>query len=485
MLDLPTLRPYQDDLLDAIIEQYQRGYRRVLARADTGAGKTVVFSAITLRATLKRKRVTIAAHRVEIVDQISRALDSFGVRHGRIQSGHTMTGDPVQVAMIITLGKRLDQIAAPDLFVIDECHHATGGSYRVIADRWIKTRILGVTATPNRLDGRGLNDCFDVMVEAIPMADLIAQGFLAGYTYLAPPTRIDLSSVATRNGDYAVDQLAAATDKSVITGDAVGHAKMYLAGRPAIVFTVTVEHAEHVAAQFAEAGFRAASVDGSMSSKERRSRIEGIGNGNLDILTSCQLISEGTDIPAVGGAILLRPTKSLALHLQQVGRSLRPKSDGSNAVILDHVGNIRHGLPDAPRIWSLAAKKKKKHEDAPVAQCEVCYRVFGVYPNWKQKLRDHNEPCQEPTDPRCLLMSEGSSGGERELPEAEEGTLSVVSTSPEWAGGLNIATARGTEWYRLMDRADTLEKLAQVAKARGYHWKWARNVMAARARKAA
>ena len=480
---IPALRDCQNGLLDAIIEQYRLGHRRVLARADTGFGKTIVFCAITLRSMQKGKRVVITAHRAEIVEQISRALDSFGVRHGRIQTGHSMTNDPIQVSMVITLGKRMAQMPEPDLLVIDECHHACGGSYKTITNTWQKARVLGVTATPNRLDGRGLDDSFDVMVEAIPMSELISLGYLAPYTYLAPPSKVDLTNVSTRNGDFDTGELAAAMDRSVITGDAVAHAQKYLSGRPAVVFAVTVEHAWHVAEQFAAAGFRAASVDGSVGKVERRDRIAAIGDGRLDILTSCELISEGTDLPVVGGAILLRPTKSLALHLQQVGRVLRPKPDGSKAVILDHVGNIKHGLPDAPRQWTLKARKKRPAAGA-VTQCEVCYRVFATKPGWRQEILDTEGPCEQPGEPDCALRQPDIGAG-RSTPDEEAGALQEFATTPEWAGGLNVASARGNDWYALLRRAETFEQLDQIRKARGYHWKWARQVMAARERKRA
>lgn len=471
---IPTLRPCQDDLLDAIIAEYQKGHRRVLARAETGFGKTVTFSAITLRSMRKNKRVIIMAHRTEIVDQISRALDSFGVRHGRIQTGHTMTDDPIQIGMVITVSKRIDKLPVPDLIIIDECHHACTGSYKVVTQAWPHAHILGVTATPERLDRRGLDDDFDVMVQAIPMAKLIEQGYLAQFTYLAPPTKVDLSGIKTRLGDYAADQLAEAMDKAVITGDSIDHYRTYLAGRPAIAFAVTVEHAEHIAAQFNAAGFRAASVDGSMDKKVRKDRIAGIGDGRLNVLTSCEILGEGVDIPVVSGAILLRPTKSLSLYLQQVGRVLRPKPDGSNAIILDHVGNVHaHGMPDMEREWTLAARKKR--DSGPgVATCKQCFRAFQVQPDWKEEetcLNGQPEGCI--LDPTPVVAAKGT-------PEIVEGKLSIITTTPDWAGGRDIARVKGPELVTAINMADTPEKLREIAKARGYHPGWIRHILNSR-----
>ena len=425
---IPTLRGCQDDLIDAIAAKYSERFRRVVAVASTGFGKTIVFCALAARAMRKGKRVVIVAHRVEIVDQISWALDSFGVRHGRIQTGHSMTDDPIQVCMVITLAKRLDRIPEPDLFIVDECHHAVAASWKTIADAWQTARILGVTATPVRGDGRGLGEAFDAMVEAIPMSELIAAGYLSQYTYLAPPGQVDLSAIKTRMGDFAIDELAEAVDKAVITGDCIEHYRTYLNGRPAIAFAVTIAHAEHIAEQFRAAGFRAASVDGKMDKAERRQRIAAIGNGGLNVLTSCDIVSEGTDIPVVSGALLLRPTKSTGLFLQQVGRVLRPKPDGSAAVILDHVGNVhRHGMPDAPRQWSLDSKKK--NQDQPGAStCPKCFRAFQSFPGWK-KTADCNEGQPE----GCILNPTESDGENAKAPpEVVAGELKIVTNIPAW-----------------------------------------------------
>lgn len=471
---IPILRPYQDSMVADIRSAFAR-YRRVLAVAPTGSGKTITFAYITANATLKQKRVVIAAHREEIVRQISVALDAMGVRHGRIQAGHRMTDDLVQVAMIVTLGKKIQGLPSPDLLVIDECHHAVSPSYRAVAEAWPTTRILGVTATPARLDGRGLGGCFDTMIIGPQTADLIAQGFLAPYRYLAPPVKIDLSEIRTSRGDYAIDELGEAMDKTVIVGDAISHYRAHLDGKAAIAFCVTVQHAEHTAEAFAAAGYRAASVDGSMGNIERRIRMESIGDGRLQVLTSCDLISEGVDVPIVSGAILLRPTKSLALNLQQIGRVLRPKPDRSHATILDHVGNVHvHGMPDAARSWSLVGKDKSKAP--PTATCEVCYRVFGTFPGWKLK-----EQCNELCPDGCVLtIDQADAGGGRPSPEVVDGQLTQFTNMPSWSDGLNIATVRGPDWGELLQRADTVEKLKEIARARGYHWRWINHIMKAR-----
>jgi DNA repair protein RadD len=459
------LRPKQVGFVGDIRGAF-RCFRRVLGVAPTGFGKTAVFSFITSEVARRGKLIIILAHRVEIVEQISIALDRFGVRHGRIQPGHVMTEDRVQVGMVQTVARRLDRIPEPDLLVIDEAHHAVAGTWKTICEAWTKCLLLGVTATPRRLDGRGLGDAFDTMVIGPSVADLIAEGFLAAYDYLAPPAKVDLSGVGTRMGDYKIDELAGAMDRSVITGDAVSHYRSHLAGRPAIAFCVSIAHAEHVAEQFRQAGFQAASVDGKLDAAIRRDRLAAIGDGRLNVLTSCDLISEGTDIPVVAGAILLRPTKSLSMAVQQVGRVLRVKPDGSRAVILDHVGNVNlHGLPDTPRDWKLDASKKKL-ESMPTATCKACYQVFAVEKGWRRG------PCED--EPGCLF-AEREAVGKPEL-EIVDGTLEAMT--PE-----RLAALRSKPLRELLTGNETRAELEEIRKARGYAAGWVWHVLNERKQK--
>ena len=473
-----NLRPYQETGVQNIRSAMGKN-RRVLFVLPTGGGKTVTFSYIAWSAQKKGKRIYIAAHRAEIVEQISRALAQFNVQHGRIQPGRTLTADAVQVCMIQTLSRRLEKMPAPDMLIYDECHHAVTGAYVAVANHFPNARILGVTATPERLDGRGLGEAFDIMVQGPPSRWLIENNFLADFDYYAPATQLDLSSVKTSMGDYALDDLAKAVDKPTITGDAITHYRRFLDGRPAIAFCVTVEHAKHVAATFNEAGIAAASIDGTMSGAERDAVINGLKSGAIKVMTSCELISEGFDVPAVSGAILLRPTKSLAMSLQQAGRALRLKPDGSKAVILDHVGNVnRFGTPKTDRQWSLDSKKRKA-EESGVHACKACFKVFDHDEFISRK--ESGAGCGEPEE-GCIFVAKERSEGDGAGREIEQvaGELTAITESPAWAQGINIARAAGAEFKEMLAKADTLEKLKEIARIRGYHWKWAARIMSAR-----
>jgi superfamily II DNA or RNA helicase len=450
------LRDYQVKAVENIRDAYRRGLRAPLLVLSTGAGKTVIFCDITERVVLKKNRVYILVHRQELLRQTSEHLDRLGIDHGLIAPGNSLTGDPVQVASVQTLVKRLHKLPEPDLIILDECHHSAAGSWRKILDAWPRARLLGVTATPCRLDGSGLGKhvggYFDCLVEGPTIRNLIDRGFLSQPVVYAPPSEVDLSGVQIKAGDFDQKQIAERVDKPKITGCAIEHYQRLCPGAPAIAFTTTIEHAEHVAAQFNAAGIPAAHLAGDLPDTVRRHRIEQLANGQLRVLTSCNIISEGTDIPVVTAAILLRPTQSMGLYLQQVGRALRVCPGKSKAIILDHVGNcLRHGLPDEKRSWTLDASKKKKREkneiqEARNRQCDVCYAVFSAglskCPQCGAEVKTSREK---------LMVVDG---------ELKEMTAESIEN---WRKVRKIE-----EW-----RADSLEEFIEIGRQRGYAPAWA------------
>ena len=377
------LRPYQAQAVSGLRDALRTADSALLVM-PTGAGKTVVFTEIARLATEKNKTVFVLVHRRELINQASDKLAKAGVKHGIIAAGFDRSTHSVQVCSVQTLVRRLKTVTtAPDLVIIDEAHHAVAGSWEKVIQHFQDARLVGVTATPSRLDGRGLGSHFSTLVQGPYVGQLVDSGFLSPHKVFAPPLKVDLTTVKTRAGDYANDQLSEAMDRPTITGDAVDHYCRLADGLPAIAFCCSIAHATSVCSAFTAVGYRAKLVTGSMPMDERDDAISGLADGRTQVLCSVDVVSEGTDVPAVSAAILLRPTQSEALYLQQVGRILRPQP-GKIAIVLDHVGStIKHGFVDDRRIWSLDTKPKRQRKDeaAPsVRQCPKCFAAFKPQP---------------------------------------------------------------------------------------------------------
>jgi len=457
-----SLRPYQEKCIADIRLAFRQGHQSVLFQSPTASGKTVIFAFITEAAAAKGNRVIIMMHRQEILLQTSRALLSLGVPHGLIAPRFTPTKELVQVASVQTLVRRLDKFPVPELIVIDEAHHTVAGSWRKIIEHFPKAKILGVTATPHRLDGKGLGrksgGFYDTLVLGPSVTDLIEQGYLSKPVVYAPPTGINLSGVHRRFGDYVQSEVEEIIDKPKITGSAVEHYGKICPGAPAIAFCVSVAHAEHVAGKFNDAGIPSLSIDGKLNDAERKDRIDALASGRIRVLTSCEIVSEGTDIPIVTAAILLRPTQSLALHLQQVGRVLRIHPEKERSIILDHVGNtFRHGFPDDEREWSLVgakdAPKKGNNGASPYIQCDMCYAVF---------MRTL------PACPECGFVRQITP---RKIEQVDGELREITRRERE-----RVQRDRRRE----VARARTEDELRRIARERGYKPGWVYQIMRAR-----
>lgn len=378
------LRPYQAEIVERFRAEFRNGRRAVVCKLATGGGKTVLGS-FMVKGSEKRGLVCWwLVHRRELLSQASRTFYSMGIEHGFVAGGRPTDLDArVQVGSVQTVARRLDRLPPPDLIVFDEAHHTGAAQWQRIYDAFPEAKKIGLTATPWRLDGVGLGRWFETMIEGPSVGDLIDAGSLSSYRLFAPSS-VDTSAVATMAGDFQRDQLAAIMDKPTITGDAVQHYLRLARGKRAVAFAVSIEHSRHIAAQFRAAGIPAEHVDGTMATDQRDAAVQRFIAGETLVLSNAELFGEGFDVPAIEAVILLRPTKSLGLHLQQVGRALRPCDGKAEAIILDHAGNsLVHGLPDDDREWSLEDRKKRRKAEAaevPVRQCPKCFRVFRPAP---------------------------------------------------------------------------------------------------------
>lgn len=457
-----ALRGYQEEFVGRIRGEIRMGFRRILGTAPTGSGKTVCFSYMVSRVAEKGRSAVIVVHRDELLQQVSRALSAFNVDHGFIAAGYPDDRRyRVRVASAMTLVRRAERIRCPDLLIIDEAHHAAKGTtWAKIAEQWSDAVTIGVTATPERLDGKGLDHAFDRLVIGPTVAELIETGNLSPYRMFCPSAP-DLFNVKTRMGDYAQDQLGEVMDTQAITGNAVAHYRQHARGTRALAFCVSIAHCTHVRDQFHAAGISSEQIDGGMQKAERARVIRDFTNGDIQVLTSCNLVSEGFDLPALQTAILLRPTQSLALYLQQVGRALRPYHGKEFAVILDHAGNAaRHGLPDDERSWRLEGRSREERRRQSMATqrvslCDSCFAAMS------------------PTVTVCPFC-----GVERERPgrvlDEREGQLREVDLQ-------KVQRARKRE----QGAAQSLDALIRLGRERGYKnpERWARHVYEARQRK--
>jgi len=408
------LRPYQEKAVADIRDAFSQGVRRPLLVMPCGAGKTQVFSYIAKGVASNGKRVLILAHRRELLQQISRSLGNWSVKHSIIDS--ESPGIPrtnVVVGSVFTVHRRLKWMPSYDLIIQDEAHHCSGtNTFSQVLQNYPTTRQLGVTATAARSSGEPLGDSFDDIVRGPGVAELTAMGHLCPLEVYAPAIP-DLSGVHRRAGDYAVGELDDAMNKPTVTGDAVDHYRRYAHGKLAVVFCVSIAHSEKVAAAFRAAGYRSAHVDGKMETYRRDRILKEFSERQIDVLTSCSLITEGWDCPIAEVGIMLRPTQSMPLFIQMAGRLCRTYPGKQKAILLDAAGNTaRHGFIDDAREWSLDGVRKTNTES--VTRVMTCQKCFAAY---------RSPPC-----PRCGHVNETRG---RKIKQVE-GDLQLVADASEY-----------------------------------------------------
>lgn len=470
------LRPYQQAMVAEARQALASGHRRVMLQLPTGGGKTVVFCAITQAAVARGRRVLILVHRRELVVQTRAKLAQFGLHSDAITPRGTITGQPVAVAMVQTLAKRPAQQTGWDLVIVDEAHHALASTWANVLDP-MPCRVLGFSATPCRLDGRPLGHQFDHMVQGPTVAQLIEARALSDFRYLALPPLFNSKGVRKVGGDYSRAAIAAQVDRRC--ADVVSTWRRHASDRRTIVFVPSVKVAENLVEQF---GGCAALVEAKLARADRDAVLQRFASGALQVLISVDLVSEGFDVPACDCVLLARPTDSLVVFLQQVGRALRPSS--RPALILDCVGNVhRHGLPDAERCWSLSASARD--DDArkvePISTCERCLSV------WNRQT--HGRAC-----PHCGWLPPKVERGElrvtrEELVEIQREHAAAVDSwaadrqglPPDWLDPEDYQRVEAGQHYlaRKANRAaeeaacDSLADWQRLARLRGFKPGWA------------
>lgn len=431
------LRPYQNDLVEQVRTAWRQGSKSPCIVLPCGGGKSCIVAEMARRTTFRGKRVLFLVHRRELCEQIENTFRRWGVDMSLCR-----------VMMVQTATRRLAKLPRPALIITDENHHSLAKTYRRIYDHFADVPRVGVTATPVRLNGEGLGDVNDRLIVGVSAKQLIEMKCLAPYDYYAPSIA-DLTGLHTRAGEYVAGDIEKAMMKSTVYGDAIKYYRELANGRKAICYCASVKHSLRCAEEFRAAGIAAAHIDGNTPKPERARIISDFRAGEIRILCNVDLISEGFDVPDCECSILMRPTRSLTLYIQQSMRCMRYR-EGKRAVIIDHAGNYaRFGMPDDDRKWSLESKPREKRERpetaAGVKQCPECFCVF--HPPEGEKEYE----C-----PMCGYLFEKKS---RTLEEDKDAGLVKIEGFK-----LDLRTPADCHTYA---------ELLEYAKAKGYKAGWA------------
>lgn len=434
---IPQLRDYQETFVDAITQAAADGKRRILAVLPTGAGKSVVLSSIISHAVSNGKKVLVCVHRRELLAQMRAHLEKWGVQSGMILSGEEWDNSTgVNVASIQTLHswvirRRKEKHPTADLVVFDECHHSISArTWHDIAALYSEAFILGVTATPISRSGKGSAAHYDAMVIGPSPRELTEAGWLVGAKYYVP-TIPDLTGVRIQAGDYNEKQLAEKMDHPKLIGDIVQNWSIIAPTRRTIVYTSGVRHSMNLAEQFKAIGVKAEHVDGNTDNALRKETLERFASGDTQVICNDSILSEGYDNPAVSCVVMARPTKSILLFLQCIGRALRPSPGKTETIVIDHAGAFyEHGPIDSERDWkleyldqdSVARSAAAKTRVKKTITCGKCKRIYegrlacpecghvptvrgksvATYEAYLQEISELDKP--KTTDPRSFYL---------------------------------------------------------------------------------
>jgi len=366
-----------------LAETALRTKRAVLVVSPGASGKTVMIGVLARRWLRRGRRVLIVMHRRELVHQTRAHLSRLGVRErdvGVVLAGAEHLRNRAarcQIASIQTLRRRRERPPA-DLVIVDEAHHAMAESYLWLRKRYRAARHAGFTATPFRMDGKGLADVYDEMVTATKPSALLREGRIAEPIIYATPERFlpNVDSIRIVRGDYAVSELSRRVRKLEVVGNILTNWFKHARGKRTLVFTVTIAHSRDVVGRFRRRGVAAEHIDGTMSVPERERILNRFRAGHTTVLCNCMVLSEGFDIPACQAVVLARPSRSASLYLQQANRGLRYYR-GRRPIILDHGRFLQaFGMPEADRHFSLSdSKADRACRAAQVRICPKCSRV--------------------------------------------------------------------------------------------------------------
>jgi len=366
------LHDYQSDAIIKVSQAFEY-YRSVMLQMPTGTGKTHVFCEIAKYFYKQRNgRVLVLAHRNELIQQIKTRMGKFGVNAGIIKSGHEREEDSqVQIASVQTLvrGKNVKFLRNVSLIIIDEAHHTPSNTYLAILKTYQNenTKLLGVTATPLRLDGKGFEKIFDYLICSSQFRWFIEHSYLSQVKHYASDIikLENVSIVKNRKGysDYDDRQAVVYYMDKTVMADIIDSYRKFGENKKAIVFAITIKHAEELSKRFIESGYKSCVISSSTKLSERETVLKKFKDGKLQILINVDIFSEGFDCPDIEVVQIARPTKSLVKYLQMVGRATRVFEGKNHAIILDNACLWQdHGLVSKERIWSLKGCKEGEED---------------------------------------------------------------------------------------------------------------------------
>ncbi len=456
------LRPDQEDVR-VKLRVALRSSSSVLAFAPTGFGKTVLAAALIQILFNAGKRVIFAVHRIDLIKQTAGTFEKFGIPFSYVAAGyHYNPYHRVYIASILTLKNRLGKIPADYIFV-DEAHLSAAAGWATVAAHYKETgaKLIGLTGSPERLDGKPLGDVWGTMVMGPSVRWLIENGHLSRYRAFAPRL-VDTSGLHTRKGEFVSAEVEALMDGKAVIAGAAKHWRDKADGLRTIAFTPSVKRAKEYAEEFSALGIPSVALDAETPQEERARAFIDFADRKLLVIFNCALFCEGFDLAAqvnrdvtIECVMQLSPTQSLAKHLQQLGRGLRKKD--YPAILLDMVGNLeRLGLPDDDREWSLEGRKKVTRE-VEAMTCDECFATHPPAP-----------VC--PECGYCYPKKDAGNGGGRAIEEVDH-ELEEIDVE-----------AMRRHRAREQAMAGTLADLVALATARGYKSpeKWAAHVWTAR-----
>lgn len=367
------LRPYQTKAISELQAAIRSGMWRLLLALPTGAGKTTIAAEIIRLAVANGKTCLFIVHRVELVTQAVERFKSFGIHSDIMWGSNHTSGAPVTVATVQTLARR--KLPKKDIVFIDETHHATSATYQNILNAYHDAYIIGLTATPYRLDGKPLGTLYETLVEPVSNRELIGQNFLATPRYFCAKDQLETAGVRKVGGDFSSKGMFMVANRPTLYGGVVANYQRFIGeDNRAIVFCVNKEHSQKTCAAFQNAGIPARHIDCDTPPPVRCATLEDFRRGDIKIMCNVQILTEGYDLPLVAGVILNKATASKGLFSQMVGRCLRPAEGKKAAIIIDHGGNVvRHGMIEDHEQFDINEDKQPRGDgDAPIKICPKC-----------------------------------------------------------------------------------------------------------------